>query len=137
MPFACDRKKVLLVDDEESIRKLFRMIVSQELPGCQVDMAGNGLEALEAFSKGHHAVLLMDLHMPVMDGPSAFGEIERLCSVRDWEMPSVVFCTGFAPPDSVMSVVQANQAHGLLLKPVTSEVLVATIQTRLKAGRGG
>ena len=132
MPLHCDRNSVLLVDDEESIRKLFRVILSSGLPGCNIEMAGNGMEALDAFSKRHHSVLLMDLHMPLMDGQSAFGEIEKLCSTRDWEMPSVVFCTGFAPPDSIIGVVQANAEHGLLLKPVSSDVLISAIRTRLE-----
>ena len=75
----CDRKRVLLVDDEESIRTLFQIILSAQLPDRTFDVASNGAEAVESFIRGHHAVLLMDLHMPVMDGQIAFAEIERIC----------------------------------------------------------
>jgi CheY-like chemotaxis protein len=131
MPLHCNAKRVLLVDDEEGIRRLFRVVLSSGIPECSVDIAGNGVEALEAFGRNHHAVLLLDLHMPIMDGQSAFGEIEKLCSVRDWEMPAVVFCTGFAPPENVIRMLQSHSEHGLLLKPVNSEVLINTIRSRL------
>jgi CheY-like chemotaxis protein len=70
--------------------------------------------------------------MPVMDGQFAFGEISKLCADKGWEMPAVVFCTGFAPPDSVMGAVDASDHHGLLLKPVTGEVLVQAVRSRLE-----
>jgi CheY-like chemotaxis protein len=132
---ACNRSRILLVDDEPTIRRLFRLILMSRLPNCQIDQASNGAEAIACFIEGRHAVLLMDLHMPVMDGQLAFGEISKLCNDRGWEMPSVVFCTGFAPPDSVMGAVDADSHHGLLLKPVTGELLVQTVRSRLLRNR--
>lgn len=134
MPLPCNRNRILLVDDEDSIRRLFRVILSSSLPDCSVDLASNGLEAVQSFSKDHHSLLLMDLHMPIMDGQMAFNEIAALCALRDWQMPSVVFCTGFAPPDSVIEVVQSNQDHGLLLKPVSTDILIEAISSRLRRG---
>ena len=132
MPLPCTRNRILLVDDEDSIRRLFRVILSTGLPGCNVDLASNGMEALQSFSQDHHSLVLMDLHMPVMDGQVAFNEITKLCVTRDWEVPSIVFCTGFAPPDSVIDVVQSNRSHGLLLKPVSTDVLIETVRNRLR-----
>jgi CheY-like chemotaxis protein len=128
----CDAARVLLVDDEESILDLFRVILSAGLPGHRIEVAGNGAEAVESFSMAHHAVLLMDMHMPVMDGRKAFLEIQKLCGGRNWEMPCVVFCTGFAPPDAILNVVEHNPRHGLLLKPVSSEALLSAVRSRLR-----
>lgn len=128
----CDRSRVLVVDDEDLIIRLFKTILTSELPGVSVDVAGNGAEALDSFRQNRHAVLLMDLHMPVMDGQVAFREIEKLCAANRWEMPSVVFCTGFAPPDSISRVVSGNSLHCLLSKPVPSSVMVDSIRRRLK-----
>jgi CheY-like chemotaxis protein len=130
-PAICDRSRVLLVDDDDAIRALFRLILSTVMPEKIFEEARNGQEAIDCFSRGHHAVLLMDLHMPVMDGQSAFNAIERLCRQRQWELPSFVFCTGFAPPESVAKVVENSSMHCLLLKPVSSEVLVNTVRIRL------
>lgn len=127
----CDRSRILVVDDEKALVKLFRMILQLDLPENTVDVAMNGVEAVRCFSDFHHGVLLMDLHMPVMDGRVAFFEIEKLCRGRSWEMPSVVFCSGFAPPDAVNHVVESNPCHCLLSKPVSADLLVATIKSRL------
>jgi CheY-like chemotaxis protein len=131
-PAGCDHGRILLVDDDDAIRALFHLILSTVMPERSFDQARNGREALDCFSRGHHAVLLMDLHMPVMDGQSAFLEIEKLCQSREWELPSVVFCTGFAPPETLTKVVDSSALHSLLLKPVSSEALVSAVRTRLK-----
>jgi CheY-like chemotaxis protein len=127
----CDRARILIVDDESSIVKLFKMLLEFDLPGRRIDTASNGVEALEKFSAGHHRVLIMDLHMPVMDGLHAFLNIQNACRERRWEMPAVVFCTGYAPPDSVLKAVAEGSVHCLLQKPVTSEALVKTVVSRL------
>ena len=126
-----DRRRVLLVDDEQRIRVLFRTILAAELHGVCIDMAGNGAEAVESFTRGHHAVLLMDLRMPVMDGSTAFDRIIASCASRHWEEPTVVFCTGFVPPDSVIRTVHESSRHCLLLKPVKVDVLVAAVRKGL------
>jgi two-component system, cell cycle sensor histidine kinase and response regulator CckA len=128
-----DKKRLLIVDDEKTIQRLFNMILSPALPGIKIDMASNGAEALDKFSSGHHGTVLMDLHMPVMDGHAAFMRIERLCLDKNWEMPPVVFCTGFAPPDTVMTIVRQNSKHCLLSKPVSGEALTDAVKSRLTA----
>ena len=128
----CDRRRLLVVDDEESIRLLFHMILAYDFPDVDIDMAANGQEALDLFINRHHAVLLMDLHMPVMDGRAAFDAIRKMCDRRRWQMPAFVFCTGFAPPDAVIDAVEADASpHCLLSKPVNNETLVESVRTRL------
>ena len=127
----CDRHRILVVDDEEVIQKLFSMVLSWELPQAKVEIAGNGAEALEAFAVSHHGVLLMDLHMPVMDGQSAFHALERRCRESDWEMPRVVFCSGFAPPSDLRERVEQDDAHCMLSKPVPNEVLIDAVRQGL------
>ena len=123
----CDKTRILIVDDDASILRMFQMILAPVLADVQIDLARDGATALEAFGEGHHAVLLMDLHMSGMDGLTAFRKIEELCKAEKWCMPSVVFCTGFVPSDSVRDVVAENPSHCLLLKPVTCEALVEAV----------
>lgn len=130
-----DRSRILLVDDEEGIRLLFRSILASELPNVGIDIAKDGVEAVHCFDAGHHAVLLMDLCMPNMDGRVAFDTIHTTCSSRGWEMPSVVFCSGFAPPDAVLELVEHSPQHALLSKPVRGEVLVEAVRSRLTSPR--
>jgi CheY-like chemotaxis protein len=128
----CDTNRLLIVDDEMRIREVFRMILSDGLPEKTIETASNGQEALDAFAKFHHKVCLMDLHMSVMDGHMAFLKILELCEVRKWEAPSVVFCTGFAHPDAVRSVVVRDSTHCLLSKPVRAETLLNVIRSRFE-----
>ncbi len=129
----CDAKRILVVDDERFIRRMFGLVLGAALPGYEIDVVENGAEAVEAFKTKRHALLLMDLRMPVMDGRAAFAAIEEVCRVQKWEMPRVVFCTGFAPPDSVREVVERSGCyHALLAKPVATDVLVGTVKNRLE-----
>lgn len=126
-----DKTKVLLVDDEPSLTRLFTMVLNLDLPKIEVDTAANGIEALESFSLNHQGVLVMDLHMPLMDGHTAFREIQRMCDIRGWEMPSVVFCTGYAPPETLKAIVVENREHCVLSKPITPSEVTDAVRSRL------
>lgn len=69
--------KILVVDDDPLGRRLMHLILSRE--GHSVELAGNGLEAVEAVKQKQFDIVFMDLHMPEMDGMQASREI------RGWE----------------------------------------------------
>ena len=126
-----NKGKILIVDDEMMIRKLFSTLIAMSCPELDIEQAENGREAVDKFSSGHHGVIIMDLMMPVMDGICAFEAISELCDEKDWEMPPVVFCTGFAPPDSVHDIVGDGTYHGLLHKPVFGDKIIDALTARL------
>jgi CheY-like chemotaxis protein len=132
MSVPCAKDALLIVDDEAMIVRLFRSVLSSAMPQAKIETAANGLEAVEKFEKGHHHTLMMDLHMPVMDGRRAFARIKELCAEKDWDMPAVVFCTGYAPPDWVRSAMQEDSRHRMLAKPVSASVLVETVRSRME-----
>ena len=57
---------ILIVDDDENIRQIVRLCLSDE--GYEVVEAENGVAALAALEKVHPSLILLDLRMPVMDG---------------------------------------------------------------------
>jgi len=130
---ACQKTHLLIVDDEEMIRQIFKRVLASEFPSLTIDLAVNGLEAMKLFRLGHHGVVLMDLYMPVMNGERAYGEFERLCEKERWVMPSVVFCTGYNASQDIRKIVAVNPKHCVLEKPVKNQVLVDTIRSRLPA----
>ena len=69
--------RILVVDDDELSRRLMRVILTQE--GHRVEVAANGLEALEAVKQNKFDMVFMDLHMPEMDG------MESSRQIRAWE----------------------------------------------------
>jgi response regulator RpfG family c-di-GMP phosphodiesterase/serine/threonine protein kinase len=64
LPRPC--KRVLIVDDDASLRKLTRNVL--EPLGCACDEAETGADALTAFAKSPYDLLLLDLNLPDMDG---------------------------------------------------------------------
>lgn len=125
-------KRILVVDDEQMIRKLFGMIILTEMPDAVIDQAANGKEALKAYEEGHHDLVIMDLQMPVQDGREAFAAIGRLCARKQWPLPPVIFCTGFSPPASLNAIIGDGSMHCLLRKPVKADALLTAVRQRLR-----
>jgi CheY-like chemotaxis protein len=61
-----DKKRVLVIDDDEAIRMLLFTVLRRR--GFAVDVARNGGEAIEAMQRCRYAVTLVDLMMPVKNG---------------------------------------------------------------------
>lgn len=68
--------RILLVDDEEHIRLLFKEELEEE--GYTVDLASNGFEALEKVNGGHFDLVVLDIKMPGMDGIQTLSEIKKI-----------------------------------------------------------
>ena len=131
----CTENRILVVDDEKSIRDMFRRLLScgvYDLPKLKIDLAVNGAEALESFRTLHQTMLLMDLQMPVMDGEQAHREISKLCAQNRWQEPSIIFFTGYDAPPSIVRLVEENDHYYLLRKPVSKDPLIQALKTRLK-----
>ena len=73
--FADTGIRVLLVEDNVVNQKVAARML--ERLGLRADVAGNGLEAVQMFQMVSYDVILMDCHMPEMDGYAATGEIRR------------------------------------------------------------
>ncbi len=125
-------RKVLIVDDEDCIVFLFRTILEMEFSDIVVDIACDGMQAVESFRSNHHELVLMDLHMPIMDGFSAYNEINQLCDSENLNMPPVIFCTGFAPSERMRKVLDDNPCNGYLPKPISADELVGAIKSSMK-----
>jgi|GEM_PF-855035 len=130
-PVPCAPNTILLVDDEEGIRRLFHMLLSSSLPMATIEMAADGAEGVEAFKKLHHAVVVLDLKMPIMDGERAFAAIQEYCREKNWQTPATVFCTGFAPPSVVKRIAGSAKEHCLLAKPVSGDDLIEAVKERM------
>jgi CheY-like chemotaxis protein len=66
-------KTVLIADDKETSRELLRTVLERE--GYAVLEAGNGVEAVQSARKMKPDLIILDLHMPVLDG---FGAVQTL-----------------------------------------------------------
>jgi two-component system response regulator (stage 0 sporulation protein F) len=81
-------KKILIVDDEESIRFLYKEELEEE--GYIVECAGNGEEALEKLCVFKPDLVSLDIKMPVMDGIEALKRIRE----KERQLP-VILCSAY------------------------------------------
>lgn len=68
-------KRILIVEDNKINRVIFSLMLNNLK--VLVDEAENGLDALELIDKNHYDLILMDIQMPVMDGPATLVNIRR------------------------------------------------------------
>lgn len=116
---------VLVVDDEPSIRQITRQTL--EAFGYSVLVAADGADAVSTFVeyREHIAVVLTDMMMPIMDGPSLIKILRRLDpTVR------IIGASGIASNAQIARSLQAGVSH-FLAKPYTAETLLLTIRTIL------
>jgi len=117
--------RVLIADDEELVRTGLRMILQSEPDIEVVGEAGDGQDALSQSASLEPDVLLLDLHMPELDG---LGVLRGLAGVG----PSVVVLTTFDTDANVQAALIAG-ASGFLLKDAPATQLV----TALRAAASG
>jgi two-component system, sensor histidine kinase and response regulator len=86
--------RVLVTDDTPVSRQVTKLQI-QKL-GYEVDTAGDGAEAVDAATRTNYDVILMDCHMPVMDGYEATAEIRRREQGRR-RTPIIAFTASVAP----------------------------------------
>ena len=108
-------KRLLLVDDEEGIRKVLGITLSDA--GYKVFLAKNGEEALNIFRKENPPIVLTDIKMPGMDG------IELLQKIKH-ENPDteVIMITGHGDMDLAIKSLK-YQAIDFVTKPINDDVL--------------
>ena len=68
-------EKVLIVDDDESVRWVLKKSLEKE--GIETALAKDGAEALERIKEGDIAIMLMDIRMPGMSGFEALGKVQE------------------------------------------------------------
>jgi CheY-like chemotaxis protein len=102
--------RVLIADDDQSIRQLVCTIVRRE--GLEVDCVADGAEAIEKLRTNEYAVILLDLMMPRVDG---FGVVEYLKNNPPAHKPVILVITAYA--DQRFKEVDAALVAGVIRKP--------------------
>jgi len=116
--------RILVVDDDESIRKVLATILEEK--GYVVDTAENGKEAIEKSNANFYNLALIDIRLPDMEGT-------KLLTAMKETTPKIVkiIITGYPALNNAIEAVNKG-ADGYVLKPVNIDNLLNIIRDHLR-----
>jgi DNA-binding NtrC family response regulator len=119
-----ERARILVVDDDESVRKVFATILEEE--GYAIDTAKNGREAIKKSKVKFYNLALIDIRLTDMEGT------KLLTKVKD-TMPKMrkIIITGYPSLQNAIEAVNRG-ADAYVLKPFDMDKVLETIKDQLK-----
>jgi two-component system response regulator HydG len=116
--------RIIIVDDDENIRKTMKTILEYE--GYIVDLAATGNEAIEMTQETAYNIALLDIRLPDMEG------VELLKLIKD-NVPRTrkIMVTGYPSMQNAISALNKN-ADAYLVKPVDVEKLLNMVKEQLQ-----
>ena len=118
--------KILIVDDEKSIRKTLREILEYEK--YQVEEAKDGMDCLAKFKRGKFDVVILDIKMPNLDGMETLERLQHMSP----ETP-IIMISGHANIDTAVEAVKLG-AFDFVSKPPDLNRLLITLKNALDKG---
>jgi CheY-like chemotaxis protein len=122
-----DGPLVLVVDDNDGFATLVTAVLRSV--GCRVDRAARGMEALRKVESGPPALVLLDLHMPEMDGIEV---LRRLRARSPFDKIPVIVLTATTGIDEVTTACRLG-AKDYVTKPLDPANLIMKVQRHLPA----
>ena len=122
-----DRANILIVDDEEVVRRSH--LRSLEGADCNAQAAADGNEAIQVMEQHPFDVVLLDLRMPGLDGMDLLKTIKHR-----WPDSEVVVITGFPSIESAKQAVKLG-AFDYLAKPVGPNDVIKTANEAMNQKR--
>ncbi|HEY8370778.1 MAG TPA: sigma-54 dependent transcriptional regulator [Thermodesulfobacteriota bacterium] len=113
-------KRILIVDDEESMRHMLSIMLKKE--GFEVEVAANGQLALEALSRSGFDAVLCDIRMPEMDGVGFLKSLGQ----RVHEL-TVIMMSAFGTIDTAIEAMKLG-AYDYISKPFKSDEILLTLR---------
>ena len=117
------QERILIVDDEETVRKLLKRTLEEG--GYDVVTAANGAEALEKLSQFNVSLVLLDIKMPGLDGFQVLDRIRQLSDIP------VIMLSAIKEVPTIRDSL-ALGADDYIRKPFRTRELLARIQAKLR-----
>ncbi len=121
------KKKIIVIDDEEQIRKLLVRILSSA--GYDVVTASNGKEALDILPSVSVDLIMLDMNMPEMDGLSFLRKVKD----NNLTHVPVLMVSGEHNPDHIVESYKLG-VYDFIRKPEQTEVMLKRVENGLKIG---
>jgi CheY-like chemotaxis protein/HPt (histidine-containing phosphotransfer) domain-containing protein len=113
---------ILIVDDNQINQKVASQILAKS--GCEVDLANNGIEAIEKVRKHKYDLIFMDIQMPEMDGVTATREIKRL-GIKN--LPPIIAMTAYSMKEDREKFLNVGM-DDYLAKPIKADALINKVK---------
>ncbi|RKY87966.1 sigma-54-dependent Fis family transcriptional regulator [candidate division KSB1 bacterium] len=113
-------KKILVADDEKSIRDTMKIVFSEE--GYECDTAEDGEETLKLISDNNYDLLICDIRMPKVDGLEVLKKSVEICPET-----SVIMMTAYASIDTAVESLRMG-AFDYLIKPLEFDQILLRIK---------
>ena len=105
-------RRVLVVDDDYDLAQLLRDVLTYE--NCEVEIASNGMEAMDRLRTGDYDAVICDLMMPRVDGEALYNDVVRLFP---YLADRFLFVTGQASRKAGFSDFATRTGNNLIEKP--------------------
>jgi DNA-binding NtrC family response regulator len=120
-----EKKDILVIDDEEIVRKsCIRTLVPE---GFKVDVARDGLEGLRMLNAKSYDLILIDLKMPNMDGMEVLENMQTMSPGS-----KVIIITGYSAVETAVKAIKMG-AFNYLEKPFTPDSLLEAVKEALSS----
>ena len=119
--------KILIVDDEESVRAMLALVLRKE--GYEVLEAVDGQAGVELARREQPDVVMMDIRMPRLDGMAAFRLMKQEQSAS-----TVILMTAFATVDAAVEAMKSG-AYDYIIKPFNIEEVKILVKRAVEARR--
>jgi CheY-like chemotaxis protein len=126
-----DKKRILIIDDEEDFTQLVKLNLEQT-KRYEVWVENKGAEGLEAAKSFNPDLILLDIIMPDLEGSEVASRIKNDAETKD--IP-IVFLTAAATKEEVSSSGGIIGGHPFLAKPVSTQELIDCIDKNIILGK--
>lgn len=115
-----NKRKILIIDDDENIREYVRFTLEDE--GFEVFVADNGRTGLDIFTRESIDLIITDLIMPEKEGIETIQDIRKID-----KNCGIIAMSGVSNKDSYLSISSLLGAHAILHKPFKPKELMSVV----------
>ena len=117
-------QRILIVDDDRDFNHLVKRFISRKIPEFTILQAFDGYEAGRLVSEWRPGVIILDIHLPGLDGHKLCQKIKSDPGLGN---PVIIGITGLGQPEEEKQIMEEG-AEAFFPKPLNMDVLVLKIQ---------
>lgn len=127
------KKKILVIDDGETNRRLMQVIFTRKIPDCVVLLASSGIEGIQLAQSESPSIILLDILMPEMDG---YETCKRIKSDPATQSIPIVMISALGDDPKVRTKSLKIGADAFMARPFYQAELVELVKTVLRTKDG-